>query len=148
MYVVKFLTSPTSTGCRQAGLHQKILSKLGRSKTWANTSLKFSKVLMRSMVSKPPASCLKIMWIPCVVVDQSVLLQQNHFISQLIKINPVERPSVSHFVGSPSDRNFDPVALGINLAGMLDIPITSWRPNHHLHSSASAQISSLFYLSD
>ncbi len=31
---------------------------------------------------------------------------------------------------------------------ILDIPITSRRPNHHLHCSASAQISSLFYLSD
>ena len=36
-----------------------------------NTSLKFSKVLVRFMVSKPPASGLKIIWIPCVVANHT-----------------------------------------------------------------------------
>ena len=38
---------------------------------FGNTSLKFSKVLVRFMVSKPPASGLKIIWIPCVVANHT-----------------------------------------------------------------------------
>jgi hypothetical protein len=53
--------NPEASG--QVGLKQN----LGR-----NTSLKLSKVLKHCMVSKPPASCLKIMWVPCIVVNQSV----------------------------------------------------------------------------
>ncbi len=61
------------------------------------------------MIGKPAATCLKIMLVPCIVVDQSVLVQfKLDSISQSNNINPVGRyyVKVSYSVGSLSDRNF------------------------------------------